>query len=151
MERVNVSAVLGEIMDRFAYLKETKAYHFVADVDDGLYTTADKVKIEQVLYNLIGNAVNYTGEDNTVYVRLKKDGARLRFDVRDTGKGIKPEEINGIWDRYYRSTEAHKRPVQGTGLGLSIVKGILDRHGLEYGVESEVGKGSIFFVWFAAE
>ena len=151
MERVNVSAVLGEIMDRFAYLKETKAYHFVSDVDGDLYTTADKVKIEQVLYNLIGNAVNYTGEDNTVYVRLKKDGARLRFDVRDTGKGIKPEEINGIWDRYYRSADAHKRPVQGTGLGLSIVKGILDRHGLEYGVESEVGKGSIFFVWFAAE
>ena len=147
-ERFNVSAALEGILERFAYLKDTKGYRFVSEVDGELYAVADKVKIEQVLYNLIGNAVNYTGEDNTVYVRLKKDGGRFRFDVRDTGKGIKPEEIQGIWERYYRSSETHKRPVQGTGLGLSIVKGILDRHGLEYGVESEVGKGSVFYVYF---
>ena len=86
-----------------------------------------------------------------MYVRLKREGNTCRFSVTDTGKGIKAEEIPEIWNRYYRSAEAHKRPVSGTGLGLSIVKTILDRHGLEYGVESEVGKGSIFFVWFAAE
>ena len=148
MERVDISGLLGEIMERFAYLKETKNYCFITEVESELYTMADKVKIEQVLYNLIGNAVNYTGEDNTVYVRLKKEGNGFRFDVRDTGKGIKPEEIKGIWDRYYRSSEVHKRPVQGTGLGLSIVKNILDKHGLQYGVESQLGKGSTFFVYF---
>ncbi len=147
-ERVDVSAALAVILDRFAYLKETKGYRFVTEIEAGLFANVDKLKTEQVLYNLIGNAVNYTGGDNTVYIRLKRDGERFRFDVRDTGKGIKPEEIKGIWDRYYRSADAHKRPVQGTGLGLSIVKSILDRHGLEYGVESAVGKGSIFYVWF---
>ncbi len=148
MTEIDMSAYLGEIMDRFAYLKETQGYQFTVDAEEGLYTTADEVKIGQVLYNLIGNAVNYTGEDKQVFVSLKSEGDTFRFAVRDTGKGIKSEEINGIWDRYYRSTDSHKRPVQGTGLGLSIVKTILQRHGFLYGVESEVGKGSTFYVIF---
>lgn len=149
LQEFDLSACVHEILDRFAYLKETQGYKLVADVEEGLYTRADEIKIGQVLYNLIGNAVNYTGEDRTVYVRLKKeqDGA-LRFSVTDTGKGIKSEEIGEIWDRYYRSSETHKRPVQGTGLGLSIVKTILERHGLQFGVDSEVGKGSTFYVLF---
>ena len=148
-EKLNISAILSEVLGRFSYYKDTKGYKFVTQIDEGLCAMGDKTKIEQALYNLIGNAVNYTGEDKTVYIRLQLDGTRFCFSVRDTGKGIKPEEIQGIWERYYRSSEAHKRPVQGTGLGLSIVKGILERHGLEYGVESKVGEGSLFYIWFA--
>ena len=107
------------------------------------------MKIGQVLYNLIGNAVNYTGEDKRVLVSLKGEGEVFRFAVTDTGAGIKQEELADIWDRYYRSSEAHKRPVQGTGLGLSIVKTILERHGFRFGVESEPEKGSTFFVFFS--
>ena len=107
------------------------------------------MKIDQALYNLIGNAINYTGEDKLVYVQLKKSSEEtFRFAVTDTGKGIKQEELAEIWDRYYRSSEAHKRPVQGTGLGLSIVKTVLEIHRFEFGVESEVGKGSTFYVEF---
>jgi len=80
---------------------------------------------------------------------LKKEGENaFRFSVTDTGKGIKPEEIPEIWNRYYRSAEMHKRPVKGTGLGLSIVKTVLERHDFVYGVDSEVGKGSTFYVLF---
>ena len=147
-ERLDISAVLQEVLDRFAYYKEDKGYTFITDIETELFAEVDKPKIAQAFYNLIGNAVNYTGEDKTVYVRLKKQENKIRFDVRDTGKGIKTEEMQGIWERYYRSSEVHKRPVQGTGLGLSIVKGVLERHGLEYGVESELGKGSTFFVCF---
>jgi signal transduction histidine kinase len=146
---VDVSAYLEEILDRFAYLRETKGYIFVTEIDEGLYTRADETKIGQALYNLIGNAVNYTGEDNTVYVRLKKESEdTFRFSVTDTGKGIKAEELGEIWNRYYRSTENHKRPVQGTGLGLSIVKTILERHRFRFGVQSEEGKGSTFYIVF---
>ena len=145
----DMSSYLDEVLSRFDYLKETKNYRFVTDIDKELYTCGDEMKLGQVLYNLIGNAVNYTGEDNTVYVRLKKENdATFRFSVTDTGKGIKPEEIPEIWNRYYRSAETHKRPVRGTGLGLSIVKTILERHGFAFGVESEVGKGSTFYVIF---
>lgn len=148
-ETFDMSAYLYEILDRFAYLRETKGYCFETEIDEELYTCADEMKIGQVLYNLIGNAVNYTGEDNKVFVRLKRETpTAFRFSVTDTGKGIKPEELAGIWERYYRSKDVHKRPVQGTGLGLSIVKTILERHRLQFGVESEVGKGSTFYVIF---
>lgn len=148
-KEIDMSAYLVEILDRFAYLKDTQGYEFIVDADEGLTTYADEVKIGQVLYNLIGNAVNYTGEDKKVFVSLKKvDDSCFRFAVTDTGKGIKPEELGEIWERYYRSSEMHKRPVKGTGLGLSIVKTILERHGFLFGVESEIGKGSTFHVLF---
>ncbi len=149
LSNVNMTAYVYEVLDRFDYLKDTQGYRFVVDAEEDLYAYADEGKIGQVLYNLIGNAVNYTGEDKTVYVSLKREGeSNFRFAVRDTGAGIKREEISEIWDRYYRSAEAHKRPVQGTGLGLSIVKTIVERHGFVCGVESEVGKGSTFYVIF---
>ena len=72
----------------------------------------------------------------------------LRFTVTDTCKGFPAEQIDTIWDRYYRSSETHKRPIKGTGLGLSIVKTILQKHNFLFGVESEVGKGSTFYVLF---
>lgn len=118
------------------------------DIEDELYTEADQEKIEQVVYNLVGNAINYTGEDKKIAVGLKRTEQGLRLTVTDTGKGIPPEEVDTIWDRYYRSAETHKRPIKGTGLGLSIVKTILLKHGFDFGVESEVGKGSTFYVVF---
>jgi signal transduction histidine kinase len=145
----NLSAFVRQVLEKFEYLCESHGYSFEVDVEDGVLTRADEGKIGQVLYNLIGNAVNYTGDDKKVYVSLKTDeNGAARFVVRDTGKGIKSEEIDTIWDRYYRSGETHKRPVQGTGLGLSIVKTVLGKHRFRFGVESEQGKGSTFFVLF---
>ena len=152
LQSVDMSAYLREILARFDFLKETQGYKIQASIENGLSARVDKVKIGQAIYNLIGNSVNYTGEDKTVYVRLERvNGEVFRFSVRDTGAGIKPEERAAIWERYYRSAEAHKRPVKGTGLGLSIVKAVLQRHGFYYGVESEVGEGSTFFVDFPLE
>ena len=148
LEPFDICAYCREILARFDYLSETQGYQFEAEIAQGLYTVADKQKIGQVLYNLIGNAVNYTGKNKKVRVVLKKEKGAIYFAVMDTGKGIKEEELSGIWDRYYRSSEAHKRPVQGTGLGLSIVKTILERHCFEYGVDSVVGVGSTFYAYF---
>ena len=146
----NLSDYLRMVVSRFDYLAETAGYRFVTDIADDLYVEADKDKIGQVLYNLIGNAVNYTGEDKTVVVRLYGENGVVHFSVSDSGKGIPPEEIDTIWERYYRSRETHKRPVKGTGLGLSIVKTILTKHNFAFGVRSEVGKGSTFYVDFPA-
>ena len=144
----NLSEEVYKVAGRFEYLKEVDGYRIETVVEDDLYAYANKERIEQVLYNLIGNAVNYTGADKRVVVRLiRKDGG-ARFEVADSGKGIPPDEIDTIWDRYYRSNKTHKRPVQGTGLGLSIVKGILLSQGCPFGVISEVGKGSCFWVEF---
>ena len=151
MSLFDLSDYLRQVLTRFEYLSETAGYRFVDDIADGLYVEADRGKIGQVLYNLIGNAVNYTGDDKTVFVRLYGESGTVHLTVTDTGKGIAPEEIDTIWDRYYRSSETHKRPVKGTGLGLSIVKTILTKHGFRFGVRSEVGRGSTFYVDFPAK
>ena len=145
----NLSEFVHTVCERFGYLSETQGYIIERDIEDELYTEADMEKIEQVVYNLVGNAVNYTGEDKTIKVGLRKEKEGvLRFTVTDTGKGIPADQIDTIWDRYYRSSETHKRPIKGTGLGLSIVKTILQKHNFLFGVESEVGKGSTFYVLF---
>ncbi len=144
----NLSEEVYRVAERFDYLKDTAGYQIETEVESDLYISANRARTEQVLYNLIGNAVNYTGQDKKVKVRLFVKGQNLRFEVVDSGVGIKQEEIPTIWDRYYRSSETHKRPVKGTGLGLSIVKGILEAHGYPFGIESKEGKGSVFWVEF---
>ena len=145
----NLTEFLYSIINKFGYLQEN-GYSLMVDIDPDRYTRADEEKIGQVIYNLLGNAVSYTGEDKTVFVSLKTsmDGNRIKLSVRDTGKGISKEELLHIWDRYYRSEENHIRPVKGTGLGLNIVKVILENHAFDFGVESEKGKGSTFWIDF---
>ena len=145
----NLTEFLYGIINKFSYLQED-GYNLMVDIDPDRYTRADEEKIGQVIYNLLGNAVSYTGDDKTVFVSLKTsmDGNRIKLSVRDTGNGISQEELPNIWNRYYRSEQNHVRPVKGTGLGLNIVKVILENHSLDFGVETENGKGSTFWVDF---
>ena len=144
----NISEVVYRVAGRFDFLRETEGYEITTQIEDDLYIFANRARIEQVLYNLIGNAVNYTGDDKKVTVRLFHKGEIVRFEVIDTGSGISEEEIPKIWFRYYRSRERLKRPVKGTGFGLSIVKEILDAHNYPFGVVSAKGQGSLFWVEF---
>ena len=107
---------------------------------------ADEMKISQVLYNLINNAINYTGKDRSVIVRQTVQNRWVRIEVADTGEGIPADRLPYVWDRYYKLDKSHKRAAVGTGLGLSIVKNVLDMHQARYGVSSTVGQGSAF--WF---
>ena len=110
-----------------------------------LVIEADKKKIEQVIYNLLNNALNYTGKDKKVIIKVEDDDKDYTIMVIDSGKGIDKKEIDHIFDRYYRSKKNHKRYVYGTGLGLSIVKNILLLHNYEYGVTSKKNKGTTFY------
>lgn len=134
-----------EIIDRFSGISEKKGYHINFEPDEEKMVFCDVVKIEQVIYNLINNAINYTGADKQVYVRQKNLEDSVLIEIEDTGDGIEEDKIKLIFDKYYRS-ENHKREVVGTGLGLSIVKAVLKMHNYDYGVRSVIGKGSIF--WF---
>jgi len=148
----NLTEYLYGLINKFGYLQETQGYNLMVDIDANLYTRADEEKIGQVVYNLLGNAVNYTGEDKTVYISLKSNlaGDRIKLKIRDTGKGIAKEDLPEIWNRYYRVKENHSRPVKGTGLGLNIVKKILENHKFDFGAESEKDKGSTFWIDFPA-
>lgn len=86
-----------------------------------------------------------TGDDNTVNINLRDIGESYIFEVIDHGKGIDPEDIDYIWDKYYKKEKNHKRNVVGTGLGLSIVKNILTIHNFKFGVNSVKKQGSTFY------
>ena len=144
--RFGLTAAVKEVMRRYDRLMRVDGYRIEFESDGDTYVFADRVMILQVVYNLINNAINYVGEDKYVLVKQVTEGDTVRVSVTDHGTGIKPEDMDRIWDRYYKVDRVHKRAAVGTGLGLSIVKSVLEAHRATYGVESAVGRGSTF--WF---
>ena len=134
-------------MERYNKLRTHDGYTITFLCDRDAYIYADPLRILQVVYNLINNAIHYTGADKVVVIRQITEQGQCRIEVSDTGEGIPAEQLPYIWDRYYKVKNYYKRSVTGPGLGLSIVKNMLLLHGAEFGVRSEVGHGSTF--WFA--
>jgi two-component system phosphate regulon sensor histidine kinase PhoR len=118
--------------------------------NDHSYIQADEDLLNQVFINLLDNAIKFTPENGSIIIRCKKQGGRLILTITDTGVGIPRESLPRIFERFYRVDKARSRRQGGTGLGLSIVKHIVESHGGEVFVESEVGKGSTFGVSFIA-
>lgn len=106
----------------------------------------DSRRIEQVIFNLVNNAMRHAGPDGQVEIAAERKKARVRISVKDNGSGIAPEDLEHIFERYYKGKWENGKKSTGTGLGLAIVKSILDMHGMPYGVESTLGKGTVF--WF---
>lgn len=145
-EKFNLTELIETIIHRFDYLREQEGYTFIHNHKNDIIINADKNKIEQVIYNLIINAINYTGKDKKIIIQTEETKKHtIRVSITDTGKGINKEEIEKIWEKYYKSEKNHQRNKIGTGLGLSIVKNILIKHGYNYGVESKKGKGTKFY------
>ena len=139
----NLTADIRQILHRY---DKMTAYTLTFEADRDAFVYADEMKISQVVYNLINNAITYTGPDHRVFLRQCIDGETVRIEVTDTGEGIPEDKLKDIWKRYYKVDKEHKRAQIGTGLGLSIVKTILDLHDGAYGVRSALGQGSTF--WF---
>lgn len=145
-ERFSLTGLVRETLTRYTKLREQEGYEITFEASEEAFVEADRMKISQVIYNLINNAVNYTGKDKKVVIRQETDGDTVTLSIADTGEGIPEEQLGLVWERYYKLDKTHKRAAVGTGLGLSIVKNILDMHGAQYGVQSKVGEGSVF--WF---
>lgn len=145
IETFDLADDIKTIVNRYQIIKETEKYIINVEMPESIKIKADKKKINQVIYNLINNAINYTGEDKTVTVRVTKHKKYYLVEIIDTGKGIKESEIPYIWNKYYKNDKNHQRNVVSTGLGLSIVKEILELHGYEYGVKSVLKRGSTFY------
>ena len=145
-EAFNLTQTVTEVMQRYSKLTERDGYNIEFEHDGDVYVCADRTMILQVVYNLINNAINYTGEDKYVKVVQSRGEKSVRISVTDTGAGISVEDMPLVWDRYYKVDKVHKRARVGTGLGLSIVKEVLEKHNASYGLNSKVGDGSTF--WF---
>ncbi len=141
---VNANDLLSRVGNTYITMMEKMGYHFTVDCDEEIkYVQGDASRIEQVLHNLINNAINHIGEDKTVILKCHEHNDKMKFEVVDHGTGIKEEDIPLIWQRYYKANNISET---GSGLGLSIVKTILELHDAEYGVESKINEGSDF--WF---
>ena len=146
MSRFSLSDSVKTIVEtyRIKELDEGYAINLKCPADFCVY--ADEDKIKQVVSNLISNAIKFCGPDKAVNVALKKQGRQVMVSVEDHGCGIAAEDLEHIWERYYRSSSNMVRSTEGSGLGLSICKEILSLHKSDFGVNSTVGKGSTF--WF---
>lgn len=145
--RFNLTELVESTMKRYEKLIHKDGYRVEFFHEDPVEVMANQTMILQVIYNLINNAINYTGEDKLVRVTQQTlPTGRVRISVIDSGAGIPADQIPLIWDRYYKVDKVHRRAMVGTGLGLSIVKHILEQHETTYGVESKLGEGSTF--WF---
>ena len=145
IEEFDLNELIRNIIKRFYILIDSDGYEFIYNNDKEIKVKADKKRIEQVIYNLLNNAVNYTGEDKKIYINVTDEKKKVLVEIRDTGKGIDKEEIKYIWNKYYHNEKKHKRNAFGTGLGLSIVKTILESHNYKYGVKSVKNKGTTFY------
>lgn len=141
----DIVSLIKDILTRYDIIKETEHYKLLLESPESIIVHADKKRISQVIYNLINNAINYTGDDLSVTVRLTDKKNSCLVEIIDTGNGIDKKDLTNIWDRYYKKEKNHKRNVVGTGLGLSIVKNILEQHSFAYGVKSAKNKGTIFY------
>ncbi len=111
---------------------------------DRMFVNGDKEKIQQVLYNLLDNAIKFSHHDSVIRVETSVKNNKLFVSVKDTGIGIPKDDLKLIWDRFYKSDFSRGKDKKGTGLGLSIVKEIIGCHGEHINVISTEGAGSEF-------
>ncbi len=145
LEEIDLSNLVDTIINRFKIFSITQDFIFTKHYDKNIKIVADKQKMEQVIYNLIGNAINYTNDNKHVYITILNRKKEVIVFITDTGPGISKAKIKNIWDKYYKIDKKYKRNTVGTGLGLSIVRHIFEQHHYKYGVNSKENLGTTFY------
>jgi signal transduction histidine kinase len=143
---VKVADVVAALVDLYEIVAEDKQIKIIVSVPDSIHCFADRARLQQVVVNLLDNALKYTPKGGTVEIAASENTGETVITVRDNGVGIPPHEIPRIWERLYRGDKS--RAERGLGLGLSLVKAVVQAHGGRADVESEPGIGSTFSVRF---
>ena len=140
-ESTDLSALARDVAASFQVQADEAGVKLIVDAKDALMCEIDPLRIRAVLNNLIANALRYTPSAGTITVRVWRDGANARVDVSDTGRGIAPDVLPHIFDRFYKGRDS-----SGSGLGLAIAKQLVQKHGGQIYAESAVGVGTR--IWF---
>jgi CheY-like chemotaxis protein len=142
-----------EAASLFEVQAASKGVALIVDIGKGLpdWIMTDADRLRQILMNLLGNALKFTPEGRVVLRVRSAPGAKLRFEVEDTGSGISPEGLSRLFQRFSQVDQTPARVVGGTGLGLAICKGLVSCLGGEIGVSSRLGQGSCFWFEIPAE
>ena len=141
---INLKNMMRRIVKALKPLAESKNINLETLFDDEVFVTADPDKLWEAIYNIAENSIKYTENGGWVYVEMYRDAQKVYITVADNGIGMKEEETDKIFDRFYRVDKARARETGGTGLGLSIALSSVQLHGGEISVESHEGEGSLF-------
>ena len=145
MEPVFLPPLFEQVVTKLQPQFDKQQLKAVLNCADSLpLVSGNRDRIQQVLINLIGNAISFTPAGGNITLSAVDMGDKIKISVGDSGVGIEPEEQEKIWERFHKVDKARTRSLGGTGLGLSIVKQIVETHGGEVGLESEPGQGSTF-------
>ena len=143
--QIDFNLLITETMQALEPLSIEKQIQMEYEPTHPLEGSVDSIRIRQVLFNLIGNAIRHTPQNGRIIVRAKRDAMGIHVSVKDSGDGLTQEELASVFDRFYRADKSRSRETGGTGLGLSIAKAIIEAHGGQIHAESDgVGKGCAF-------
>lgn len=145
-KHLDLSSAVNEVFSALSSAAAVRGVALVNRIPAEMRVFADPVRAEQMLTNLIDNAVKFNRENGSVTVGLERHGKTDTVSVSDTGEGIAPEHLERIFERFYRVDRGRSREVGGTGLGLAIVKHLARLHGGEISVRSALGRGTTFFI-----
>ncbi|TAE59377.1 MAG: two-component sensor histidine kinase [Bacteroidetes bacterium] len=139
-----VTDVVESLEYKFTKKNRNITWRILANQHEHTQVLADRERIQQVLTNLVDNAIKYGDAEGTVSIELTASGGKMYTSVRDNGPGIDAEHLDKIFQRFYRVDKSRSREKGGTGLGLAICKHLLKMHGEEVTVQSKVGEGTTF-------
>ena len=146
-ETLDMCKILAEMADEFTPQAQIKEQTFVfTHSNTKAVVNGDLLQMHQLLRNLIGNAIKYTPLGGSIALKAKASGTKLLIDIQDNGYGIPASDLPFIFNRFYRVRNGKSSKIEGNGLGLAIVKSIVEQHGGQIIVESEVDKGTRFSV-----
>lgn len=145
IEQFDLSQCILNSVKKYRKLMADNEIELITENDCSYWVKADKKRIEQVLDNFIINAVHYGRQGKKIIIRQIEKKDTIRVEVQDFGAGIAEEQLPLIWDRYYKIDKQHIRNGTGSGIGLSIVKEILKLHQVDFGVQSKLNEGSLFY------
>ena len=147
-ESIYLNALILDNLTRFSDKTESKKLKIKADFTDDYYIQSDNYLVSIIFSNLISNAIKYSYDNGEIVLQLEKTSTEIIFTVSDNGIGISEQDLNKIFNSFYRSDVSNHPEIKGTGLGLSIVKRLCDLLKLEIAVESNLNKGTKFVLNF---
>jgi len=147
MEAFSLSDTISKALDSIARKAKDKSITVTSDVEPSIgQIIGNEFSINEMLTNLLFNAVKYSPENKSVHLEAKSHDDYVQIDIADTGIGIPADELGNVFEEFFRASNAKQREKDGTGLGLSIVKQIVERHGGKISVQSQQGQGTTFTV-----
>jgi two-component system phosphate regulon sensor histidine kinase PhoR len=146
MRETNLTELVGEVMEEMKYWLDINQFEVILETEPDVVANVDADAIKQAMTNLIGNAIKYSGDRKHLFVRLYCKDGKIIIEAEDTGMGIPNDQLNLIFEKFYRIRNQENESTTGTGLGLCVTRDIVNAHGGKIFVESEINRGSKFTI-----